>query len=318
MAEETTPQSMTTVLSKTEITLEQLNATGIKNLLYLIHGTGSGRDMTLDLDVLKQWLDSTSGPIHIAGQNGTVDITNTKVNVAGPNDTEVEVTGDEIKFIYHLSAQAQQIMLTLTKDGITVPSSVGTVTIENGNVKVTKSGDSVTIDKDGVVVESGDYTASLKKDEVKVSRDMGASGVRETSLLPNSVTVEDEDGNTTIVGSSYVNTNSFLTNFGARKYSKVLDNADTLASAVKSTLEGVNSVFVLSEGSASAPNLYLDHTGIADGYVIAVDWQAPNGTVLTVLNGNTTNNNSLCYMAANTVRKFRYVAGLNAHWENLY
>ena len=317
MAEESTPQSVTSVLSKTEITLEQLNASGFKNLLYLIHGTGSGRDVSLDLDVLKQWLDSTSGPIHISGLNGSVDITNTKFTAAA-NNTEVQATAEYVKFVDHPTESSTQDKATFTKNSLTIPMADGTVTISSGTVTVTKNDDSVTADKDGVTVSSGDYTAVVKKNSVSVTRDMGSNTKMVTSVLPSGVTVEDENGNTTLVGPNLVSTRSVITDYGLRKYTKTLDNADTLASAVKSTLEGVNSIFVLSEGNATAPNLYLDHTGIADNYVIAFDWQAPNGTVLTVLNGNTTNNNSLCYMAANTVRKFRYVAGINAHWENLY
>lgn len=58
MSEETTTRerSTTTALMMTEMTYEQLVESQLTKLLYLIHGTGSDRDRTIQLSTLRKWI----------------------------------------------------------------------------------------------------------------------------------------------------------------------------------------------------------------------------------------------------------------------
>ena len=56
MADETNEQNVTTVLTKNEITYQELVESTLTKILYLIHGTGINRDRTLQLSTLRRWI----------------------------------------------------------------------------------------------------------------------------------------------------------------------------------------------------------------------------------------------------------------------
>lgn len=171
---ETTEQSVTTVLSKDAI---DASSVALADVLYLIHGTGSDRDRTMTMEVLRDWIaahldnvdvtfeDVTADSVTVPGNGMSTTISEQLIKMlVGASARDVQIKADEIKFTddsgtHAFHAKFGRAGLTITDNDTFsfVISSGGAITITQGN-KV------VTVNKDGVSVTDGTSTATLTKD----------------------------------------------------------------------------------------------------------------------------------------------------------
>lgn len=116
----------TSVLSKTEMTYEQLVASSLTKLLYLINGTGSDRDRTIQLSTLRKWiLEGVSdadfnnvdiaGILSLAGSPASTEIVKGRVTVS-TSTSKAEITNAGIE----ISGTDQEPTTEITKNGMTV------------------------------------------------------------------------------------------------------------------------------------------------------------------------------------------------------
>lgn len=116
----------TSVLSKTEMTYEQLVASSLTKLLYLINGTGSDRDRTIQLSTLRKWiLEGVSdadfnnvdiaGILSLAGSPASTEIVKGRVTVS-TSTSKAEITNAGIE----ISGTDQEPTTEIKKNGMTV------------------------------------------------------------------------------------------------------------------------------------------------------------------------------------------------------
>lgn len=303
MSEETRERSTTSAGLWPEAQLSDLADSN--RWLYFMKGTGSDRDMRLALGVLRQFLQTVTGEFKVIGQDGTTTITNLLMNIAaGTNEVEVKPT--YIRFLHHPTGTTSvQELAKLANDSLTIPTPLGTITISNGAVTVTKTESNVTksvsINKDGVTVTDGTYTALMAKNSVEVSY-----GSKKASVSYSSVQIEDsETGATTTITEKSVDTNLVTRNYDGT-YSGTFSSSVLSASDIVQTLVGVSSAMVVSNSSSSSPKFFFDHAP-AVGYEIVVDYQDTNLQPLEVFSGSSSGSSqSICYQASNTVRRYEY------------
>lgn len=116
----------TSVLSKTEMTYEQLVASNLTKLLYLINGTGSDRDRTIQLSTLRKWiLEGVSdadfnnvdiaGILSLSGSPASTEIVKGRVTVS-TSTSKAEITNAGIE----ISGTDQEPTTEIKKNGMTV------------------------------------------------------------------------------------------------------------------------------------------------------------------------------------------------------
>lgn len=172
MSEETRERSTTTVPMMTEMTYEQLVASQLTKLLYLIHGTGSDRDRTIQLSTLRKWI--LEGVSDAAFDNLTVS---TKIAMNG-SPASTEITKGHVK-VYTASS-----VVDLTNVGLSIDGSAGQTT------KKTE------LDDESVKVTGGSNNAELTKLGLNVVA--GSNNPETTSVTSTSVTITDGRNNDTI------------------------------------------------------------------------------------------------------------------------
>lgn len=174
MSEETTARerSTTTALMMTEMTYEQLVGSQLTKLLYLIHGTGSDRDRTIQLSTLRKWI--LEGVSDAAFDNLTVS---TKIAMNG-SPASTEITKGHVK-VFTASS-----VVDLTNGGLSIDGSAGQTT------KKTE------LDDESVKVTGGSNNAELTKLGLNVVA--GSNNPETASVTSTSVTFTDGSNNDTI------------------------------------------------------------------------------------------------------------------------
>lgn len=170
MSEETTTRerSTTTALMMTEMTYEQLVESQLTKLLYLIHGTGSNRDRTIQLSTLRKWI--LEGVSDAAFNNLTVS---TKIAMNGdPASTEITKG--------HVKVNTASSSVDLNTTGLTIDGSAWRTTkkteLDDESVKVTGGNNVSNMDKLGFSVTDGMKTLNASRTAVTIT-DTGSDAV---------------------------------------------------------------------------------------------------------------------------------------------
>lgn len=172
MADETNEQNVTTILSKNEITYQELVNSTLTKILYLIHGTGSDRDRTIQLSTLRRYI--LEGVSDADFNNLTVS---TKIAMNG-SPASTEITKGHVK-VFTASS-----VVDLTNEGLSIDGSAGQTT------KKTE------LDDESVKVTGGSNNAELTKLGLNVVA--GSNNPETASVTSTSVTITDGSNNDTI------------------------------------------------------------------------------------------------------------------------
>ena len=167
MSEETTTRerSTTTALMMTEMTYEQLVESQLTKLLYLIHGTGSDRDRTIQLSTLRKWI-----------LEGTQNAVFQKIDLPG-SPASVEITNGHVKASM-TGSSAELGVGGLTVDG-TVDQATKTTVVEDDNVTVTGGNNVSAMTKLGLNITDGYKTLNASRTAVTIT-DTGSDAVNVT------------------------------------------------------------------------------------------------------------------------------------------
>lgn len=196
MSEETTTRerSTTTALMMTEMTYEQLVESQLTKLLYLIHGTGSDRDRTIQLSTLRKWILegvsnaafdnlTVSTKIAMNGDPASTEITKGHVNVKTATSTVdmytsgLSVDGTVGQVVKKTIVEDDNVTVTggnnvsaLTKLGLNVTDGVKTLNVSRTSVSITEGNDSLTLDKNGLSGSVGGNAVLIGKDRVETAQ----------------------------------------------------------------------------------------------------------------------------------------------------
>ena len=173
MTEETTARerSTTTALMMTEMTYEQLVGSQLTKLLYLIHGTGSDRDRTIQLSTLRKWILEGVSDAHFD------DLTVSHL-IAMVNDTiSTMIAAGQIVVQSTLSSS------TLSHSGLVLDGTQGQVTRN------------CTVDPDGLSLWGGQDIFEVKRTGFKASAgsDNQTAVLSRTRLMLKNGTQADSD-----------------------------------------------------------------------------------------------------------------------------
>ena len=167
MSAETTTRerSTTTALMMTEMTYEQLVESQLTKMLYLIHGTGSDRDRTIQLSTLRKWI-----------LEGTQNAVFQKIDLPG-SPASVEITNGHVKASM-TGSSAELGVGGLTVDG-TVGQATKTTVVEDDNVTVTGGNNVSAMTKLGLNITDGYKTLNASRTAVTIT-DTGSDAVNVT------------------------------------------------------------------------------------------------------------------------------------------
>ena len=203
--EETTAQSTTTVLSKNEITYAELVESQLTKLLYLIHGTGSDRDRTIQLSTLRKWiLEGTSDAafdnlavstkIAMNGSPASTEITKGHVKVSSATrSVDLETTGLVVdntigQAVKKTEIDEENVKITggnnvsgMTKLGLNVTDGTKTLAVTRTSVSITEGNDTLTLDKNGLSGSVGGDSVVIGKDRVETAQFRATSYVKTSS-----------------------------------------------------------------------------------------------------------------------------------------
>lgn len=173
MSEETTTRERgtTTALMMTEMTYEQLVGSQLTKLLYLIHGTGSDRDRTIQLSTLRKWILEGVNDAHFD------DLTVSHL-IAMVNDTiSTMIAAGQIVVQSTLSSS------TLSQSGLVLDGTQGQVTRN------------CTVDPDGLSLWGGQDIFEVKRTGFKASAgsDNQTAVLTRTGLVLKNGTQADSD-----------------------------------------------------------------------------------------------------------------------------
>lgn len=211
MPEETTTRerSTTTALMMTEMTYEQLVESQLTKLLYLIHGTGSDRDRTIQLSTLRKWILegvsnadfdnlTVSTKIAMNGDPASTEITKGHVNVKTATSTVdmytsgLSVDGTVGQVVKKTIVEDDNVTVTggnnvsaLTKLGLNVTDGIKTLNVSRTSVSITEGNDSLTLDKNGLSGSVGGNAVLIGKDRVETAQ------FRVTSIVDVTTTYYD-------------------------------------------------------------------------------------------------------------------------------
>lgn len=196
MSEETTTRerSTTTALMMTEMTYEQLVESQLTKLLYLIHGTGSDRDRTIQLSTLRKWILegvsnaafdnlTVSTKIAMNGDPASTEIAKGHVNVKTATSTVdmytsgLSVDGTVGQVVKKTIVEDDNVTVTggnnvsaLTKLGLNVTDGIKTLNVSRTSVSITEGNDSLTLDKNGLSGSVGGNAVLIGKDRVETAQ----------------------------------------------------------------------------------------------------------------------------------------------------
>lgn len=303
MAEETRERSCTTVLEKMEMTKEQIIASQLKKVLYLLNGTGSDRDRTVDIEVLRNWMFETAEHLRITGNDGTMELTRLLLQFASTGGYKVEFGADGVTFSQE-SGGTSTTSLSITKTGITIAGVGGNVTIQNGAITITGSELTATMANNKFEIVKGSKKATIEYDS------------------------NDEDFKIDVKKAGFTDVSA--TNISASKFRRMLplQRLDKEMGASFKTLSDLNitglpadTLLALTDttaGSGGTPALKLDLTPAANTELV-IDYQQATGTTggalyLAVQNGTGT---LIRRQAPNTVCRYVYLGSTDG-WAALY
>ena len=147
-------QNVTSVLEKTAIAAADVS---LDDVLYLIHGTGSNRDKSMTMRVLRDWVaahfnnvdvtfeDVTADSVTIPGSGMSTTITEQLFKMlVSASSRDVQLKADEIKFTddastYPFIAKFGRAGLSITSENVEILkiSASGVITISDGTKTVT-------------------------------------------------------------------------------------------------------------------------------------------------------------------------------------
>lgn len=161
----------TSVLSKTEMTYEQLVASSLTKLLYLIHGTGSDRDRTIQLSTLRKWILEGVSDAHFD------DLTVSHLIAMVNNTISTMIAAGQIVVQSTLSSS------TLSQSGLVLDGTQGQVTRN------------CTVDPDGLSLWGGQDIFEVKRTGFKASAgsDNQTAVLARTGLILKNGTQADSD-----------------------------------------------------------------------------------------------------------------------------
>lgn len=199
--EETIP-STTSVLGMTEMTYEQLVESQLTKLLYLIHGTGSDRDRTIQLSTLRKWiLEGTSDAafdnlavstkIAMNGSPASTEITKGHVKVSSATrSVDLETTGLVVdntigQAVKKTEIDEENVKITggnnvsgMTKLGLNVTDGTKTLAVTRTSVSITEGNDTLTLDKNGLSGSVGGASVTIGNDRVETAQFRATSYVK--------------------------------------------------------------------------------------------------------------------------------------------
>lgn len=194
MSEETRERSTTTALMMTEMTYEQLVESQLTKLLYLIHGTGSDRDRTIQLSTLRKWILegvsdaafdnlTVSTKIAMNGSPASTEITKGHVNVKTATRTVdmdasgLSVDGTVGQVVKKTIVEEDNVTVTggnnvsaMTKLGLNITDGTKTLNVSRTSVSITEGNDSLTLDKNGLSGSVGGNAVHIGKDRVETAQ----------------------------------------------------------------------------------------------------------------------------------------------------
>ena len=196
MSEETTTRerSTTTALMMTEMTYEQLVESQLTKLLYLIHGTGSDRDRTIQLSTLRKWILegvsdaafdnlTVSTKIAMNGSPASTEITKGHVNVkTATRNVDMDASGLSVdgtvgQVVKKTVVEEDNVTVTggnnvsaLTKLGLNVTDGNKTLNVSRTSVSITEGNDSLTLDKNGLSGSVGGNAVLIGNDRVETAQ----------------------------------------------------------------------------------------------------------------------------------------------------
>lgn len=221
MSEETTARerSTTTALTMTEMTYEQLVASQLTKLLYLIHGTGSDRDRTIQLSTLRKWIlegvsdaafdnltvstkiamngdpastEITKGHVNVKTATSNVDLTTSGLSVDGTVGQVVKKTVVEKD---NVTVTGGNNVSALTNLGLNVTDGYKTLNVSRTSVSITHGNDSLTLDKNGLSGSVGGNSVLIGKDRVETAQFRVTSRVDVTTTYDGLSRQEQQSGN---------------------------------------------------------------------------------------------------------------------------
>lgn len=165
-------EQVTSLLSLNEITYSELVNSTLTKLLYLVNGTGSGRDRSVQLSTIRKWI-----------LEGTSDASFDNVGVA----TKFSMTGDPASTEItkgHVNVNTSTKSVDLTTAGLTIDGTIGdnvkTVEIDDESITITVGSKVVEIKKSGITVTDGTNTSELSSSYVS------ANGFRVKTIISES------------------------------------------------------------------------------------------------------------------------------------
>lgn len=194
MADETNEQNVTSVLLKNEITYQELVESTLTKILYLIHGTGSDRDRTIQLSTLGKWIlegvsdaafdnltvstkiamngdpastEITKGHVNVKTATSNVDLTTSGLSVDGTVGQVVKKTVVEED---NVTVTGGNNVSALTNLGLNVTDGYKTLNVSRTSVSITHGNDSLTLDKNGLSGSVGGNSVLIGKDRVETAQ----------------------------------------------------------------------------------------------------------------------------------------------------
>lgn len=221
MSEETTTRerSTTTALMMTEMSYEQLVESQLTKLLYLIHGTGSDRDRTIQLSTLRKWILegvsdaafdnlTVSTKIAMNGDPASTEITKGHVNVKTATRTVdmdasgLSVDGTVGQVVKKTIVEENNVTVTggnnvsaMTNLGLNVTDGTKTLNVSRTSVSITEGNDSLTLDKSGLSGNVGGNAVLIGKDRVETAQFRVTSRVDVTTTYDGLSRQEQLSGN---------------------------------------------------------------------------------------------------------------------------
>ena len=178
----------------TEMTYEELVESQLTKLLYIIHGTGSDRDRTIQLSTLRKWILegvsdaafdnlTVSTKIAMNGSPASTDITKGHVNVkTATRNVEMDASGLSVdgtvgQVVKKTVVEEDNVTVTggnnvsaLTKLGLNVTDGNKTLNVSRTSVSITEGNDSLTLDKNGLSGSVGGNAVLIGNDRVETAQ----------------------------------------------------------------------------------------------------------------------------------------------------
>lgn len=179
----------TSVLSKTEITYEELVQSTLQKLLYLVHGTGRDRDRTIQLSTLRKWVlegvnDAAFDNLSVATK---IDLIGSpaSTNISRGSVTTSTATASSVMNSSGLTVDGTIGQATKTtevaNDSVTITGGTNVATLEKNNLKFEDSNSTATLTKNGLVSTTSGTTFEITKDRVETAKYRATSFIETTT-----------------------------------------------------------------------------------------------------------------------------------------